>query len=315
MTHPATVTRRDVWMGMLLYPRHTLPTALAPVLVATGLAVRNGVAAPAAAAAALLAGWLIQLGGVVTDNYWNLVRHGDDAEHASFVEALRQGLVTMGELRRTIAVCYAGAALAGAYLVVIGGVPVIVLGVLSVVASLAYSSGPHPLGDHALGDPLFFAFFGIVSVMGTYYVQATAAADTAFLLAPPARSLPMLALVASVPIGALTTNILVIDNIRDYDYDRAKGEHTLAGVIGRSWSLVEIAVLDVLAFAVPVALWAGSVLGPAVLLPLLALPYAAVVFTRVVTRARHPEALLPMTPQAGQVLMLYAVLFAVGLAM
>lgn len=315
MTHSGTVTRREVWTGMLLYPRHTLPTALAPVLVATGLAVRDGVAAPAAAAAALLAGWLIQLGGVVTDNYWNLMRHADDAEHASFVEAVQSGLVTMGELRRTIVACYAGAGLAGAYLVASGGMPVLVLGVLSVVASLAYSSGPHPLGDHALGDPLFFVFFGIVSVMGTYYVQATAGLDGTFVLAPPAESLPLAALVASVPIGALTTNILVIDNVRDYEYDRDKGERTLAGVIGRSWSLVEIALLDMVAFAVPVAMWAGGVAGPAVLLPLLALPYAAMVLARVLTRARRPEALLPMTPQAGQVLLLYAFLFALGLAL
>lgn len=315
MTHPGAVTRRDVWVGMLLYPRHTLPTALAPVLVATGLAVHDGVAAPAAAAMALLAGWLIQLGGVVADNYWNLARHGDDAEHASFVEALRGGVVTMGELRRTIAACYAAAAIAGAYLVASGGMPVIVLGVLSVAASLAYSSGPHPLGDRAMGDPLFFVFFGVVSVMGAYYVQATAGLEGAFLLAPPARSLPVMALVASVPIGALTTKILVIDNIRDYEHDRAKGERTLAGVIGRPWSLVEIALLDMVAFAVPVAMWGHGVAGPAVLLPLLALPYAAVVLARVLIRARQPEALLPMTPQAGQVLLLYAALFAIGLAL
>jgi 1,4-dihydroxy-2-naphthoate octaprenyltransferase len=151
--------------------------------------------------------------------------------------------------------------------------------------------------------------------MGAYYVQAAAATESAFPIAPPARSLPMLALVASIPIGALTTNMLVIDNIRGYDHDRAKGERTLAGVIGRSWSLVEMALLDAAAFAVPVALWGSGAFGAAVLLPLLALPYAAVVFTRVAPRARQPDALVSMTPQAGQVLVLYAALFALGLAL
>jgi len=315
MTHPLTMTRRDVWVGMMLYPRHTLPTAMAPVMVATALAVRDGVAAPGVAVAAFLAGWLIQVGGVITDNYWNLVRHGGDAERASFLTAVRQGVVTLAALRRAATLCFVAAALVGVYLVALGGVPVLLLGVASVLASLAYSSGPHPLGDHALGDPLFFVFFGIVSVVGTYYVQAAAVLAGGFPLGPPPGSLSALALVASVPIGALTTNILVIDNIRDLDQDRARGERTLAGVIGRPWSVAEIAALNVVAFAVPVALWATGTLGPAVLLPMLALPYAAVVFTRVASRVRLPEALVPWTPQAAQVLVLYAVLFAVGLAL
>src|SRR5574342_1369875 len=101
------VTRRDVWVGMLFYPRHTLPTAAAPVLVATGLALHDGVAAALPAALAFLAGFLVQLGGVIADNYNNLRRHGDDPEHPAFSEALRTGLVTFGELRLAIWATYA----------------------------------------------------------------------------------------------------------------------------------------------------------------------------------------------------------------
>jgi 1,4-dihydroxy-2-naphthoate octaprenyltransferase len=93
------VTRRQVWVEMLLYPRHTLPTAAAPVLVAMGLAVHGHVVAPAAALAAFLVGWFVQLGGVFTDNYENLSLHPDHEEHADFVLAVQTGVVKMSEIR------------------------------------------------------------------------------------------------------------------------------------------------------------------------------------------------------------------------
>ena len=293
-----TVSRRDVWVRMLLYPRHTLPTAAAPVIVAVGLAQRDGVAAWRPAVAAFVAGWLVQLGGVIADNYFNLTRHPEDREHALFVEALKAGIVTLAELRRAIWGCYAGAVVMGLYLVAVGGVPVVVVGLASIAGSLAYSAGPRPLGDNGLGDPLFFAFFGIVSVTATYYVQAGAVTFLAF--------------VASLPVGALCTNILVIDNIRDLEHDREKNERTLAVLIGRGWSRVEYVVLLAGAYAVPVWLWLHWEMGRLVLLPLLSIPYAVVVARRVL-RARTHDEMIPLTPQAGQVLLAYCVLLGVGL--
>ncbi len=294
-----TVSRRDVWVRMLLYPRHTLPTAAAPVLVALGLARRDGMTAWCPALAAFVAGWLVQLGGVIADNYFNLTRHPEDREHALFVQALNAGVVSLLELRRAIWACYAGAAVVGLYLISVGGLPVLVVGLASIVASLAYSAGPRPLGDNGLGDPLFFLFFGIVSVTATYYVQAGAVTH--------------LALVASLPVGALTTNILVIDNIRDLEHDRAKNERTLAVLIGPRWSRAEYLVLLAIGYAIPLWMWLDWGVGRLVLLPLLSIPYAVVVARRVL-RARTHDEMIPLTPQAGQVLLAYCVLFGVGLA-
>ena len=307
------VTRRDVWVGMLLYPRHTLPTAAAPVIVASGLALGDGVWAPLPAVAAFMAGWLIQLGGVIADNYHNLARHADDKEHAAFVAALRGGVVTLRELKRTIVACYALAALPGLYLVYVGGVPALVIGLAAIAASLAYSADPYPLGDHGLGDPLFFLFFGLVSVTGSYYVQAAAVLAPPLALGVGPGTVTWTGVVASLPVAALATNILVIDNIRDLEYDRDKDERTMAVLIGPRWSRVEYVGLLTLAFAVPVGLWAWGGAAPRVLLPLLSLPYAAVVARRVMRERTH-EAMIPLTPQAAQVQLIFALLFAVGLA-
>lgn len=314
MTEVGAVTRRDVWVRMLLYPRHTLPTTLAPVAVAVGLAVRDGVLAPGPALAALLAGWLIHLGGVFADNLNNLRRHPDDREHPAFVEALRRGIVTLDLLRRAVTGCYLAALLPGAYLVWVGGVPALAIGVASAVASLLYSSGPFPLGDRALGDPLFFVFFGVVSVVGTYFVQAASVLGPPLPVHVPPGSWTVLGVVASLPVAALTTNVLIIDNIRDRRFDASKGEVTLAVVLGDGGSRVEYLALLALAYAVPVGLWLTGTTSAWALLPLLSLPYGVLVAARVLLRRTY-EALLPMTPQAAQLVLLFSVLFGVGLAL
>jgi 1,4-dihydroxy-2-naphthoate octaprenyltransferase len=305
-------SRRDVWVGMLLYPAHTLPTAAGPVLVAVGLAWHDGVFVGWAALAAFVAGWLVQLGGVFTDNYQNLSRHPDDDEHEDFVLAVQHGVVSLAEIRRAIYACYAAAIAIGLTLVPAGGVPILVIGGAAIVASLAYSAGPFPLGDRALGDPLFFLCFGPLSVLGAYYAQAAVAAGGAFPLLPPDGSVPVEALVSGLAFGALITNILVIDNIRDLEYDRSKNEWTIAVLIGPRWSRVEFVLLYLFAYAVPLWFLARG-WGLAVLLPWLTVPLALVV-TRRVVNAPDRGAMMPLTPQAGVVMLAFAVLLAIGLA-
>jgi len=314
MSGPEDITRSEVWLRMLLYPRHTLPTAVAPVAVAVGLAARDGVLAPWPAAAALAAGWLIQLGGVFADNYNNLRRNPDDREHPRFVEALRRGVVSLAVLRRAVIGCYLAALVPGVYLLWVGGVPALAVGVASAVASLAYSAGPFPLGDRALGDPLFFVFFGVVAVAGTYYVQAASALAPPLPVSLPPGSVTAGALVASLPVAALTTNILVVDNIRDREFDAEKGEITLAVLVGERWSRVEFAGLLALAYVTPVAMWLAEMDDAWVLLPLLTLPYGVVVAARVFRRRSYEE-LVPMTPQAAQVVLSFSLLLGLGLAL
>jgi 1,4-dihydroxy-2-naphthoate polyprenyltransferase len=156
-------TRREIWIRKLLYPGHTLPTVAAPLAVATGLAARDGVLAVAPACAALAAGWLIQVGGVLTGNYQNLLHEPEDREHPELVRAVKSGTLTLQALRRAIIGCYALALLAGLYLVHRAGLAVVAIGLVSIAASWAYSAGPFPVGRHGLADPLFFVFFGVVS--------------------------------------------------------------------------------------------------------------------------------------------------------
>jgi len=294
-----TWTRGEVWRRKLLYPGHTLPTAAAPVLVACGLAVHGHVFSAAPALAALLAGWLIQLGGVLTDNYENLVRQPEDREHPELVEALRAGTLSLAQLKAAIAACYAIALLAGGFLLWVAGPLVLWIGLASIVASWAYSAGPCPIGKLGLADPLFFVFFGIVSVLGAYYVQA--------------QALPSVALALSLPVGALTTNILIVDDIRDREFDAVKGKRTVAVRFGKEWSRAEFLALLALAYLAPLWFRLGFGFSTWILLPLLTAPYAFATARAVLTRDRY-EQLVPVTPMAGRLLLAYCALLAIGAA-
>lgn len=301
---------REIWTRKLLYPGHTLPTAAAPVLVATGLAWHDGVFAIVPALLALLAGWLIQFAGVVTDNYENLIHQPDDREHPELVEAVRTGLVTLSGLKATIVASYALALLAGLYLVWLAGRPVVVIGLASIAASWAYSAGPWPIGRHGLADPLFFLFFGVISVMGTYYVQAASRLEPGMW----ARAFTWNAFALSLPVGALATSILIIDDIRDRAFDAVKGKRTVAVRFGLRWSRAEYLGWLASAYALLGWFWLGLGFGPWVLLPLLTVPFAMTIARRVCTRDQFID-LVPMTPRAAQLLLSYAVLLAVAVAM
>lgn len=310
MTTTYSWSRREVWTRKLLYPGHTFPTAAAPVIVAIGLAIHDHVFALVPALLAFLAGWLIQFAGVVTDNYENLVRQPDDREHPEMVEAVRTGLITLRGLKTTIIACYGLAALAGVYLVYVGGAPVVAIGALSIVASWAYSAGAWPIGRLGLADPLFFLFFGVVSVIGTYYVQSAAVLGTISWR----EGFPVMAFAISVPIGALITNILIIDDIRDRDFDVVKGKNTVAVRAGVRWSRAEFVALMTLAYVAPFWFWLRLGLGVWTLLPLLTLPLAYLV-TRVVLTRDHFSQLMPMTPRAAMLALGYSVLLAIALTL
>ncbi|MCE3246979.1 MAG: 1,4-dihydroxy-2-naphtoate prenyltransferase [Geminicoccaceae bacterium] len=306
-------SRGKVWRRKLLYPAHTLPTAAAPLLVAVGLAAHDQVLALPAAFLAFIAGWLIQVGGVLTDNYENLLHEPEDQEHPELVRALKLGTLSLAELRVAIMVSYSIALLIGSYLLYSAGPFVLLIGVLSIAASWAYSAGPWPIGRHGLADPLFFLFFGVVSVVGGYYVQAAPVLGATWDSWLVLDALSASALALGVPIGALTTNILIIDDIRDREFDAVKGKHSVAVRFGNAWSRAEFLALLLIAYVVPLCLWLVLGFSAWILLPWLTAPYA-VATARIVLTLHRYEDLVPVTPQAGRLLLFYALLLAIGAA-
>jgi 1,4-dihydroxy-2-naphthoate octaprenyltransferase len=225
-------------------------------------------------------------------------RGTDTPDRAGPLRVAAAGLVTERQLEVAIAVTIGLAGLVGLWLAWIGGPVLIGLGVLAIVAALAYTGGPWPYGYKALGEVFVFVFFGLVAVVGTAYLQA-------------GRLEPLFWL-AAVPVGALTAAILVVNNLRDIPTDRAAGKRTLAVVLGAGATRVEYALLLVVAAVVPLAAVAGG-RGFAVLLPLLAVPLA-LPLVRTVRGFREPGQLNLILNGTARLALVYGLLFAVGLA-
>jgi 1,4-dihydroxy-2-naphthoate octaprenyltransferase len=208
--------------------------------------------------------------------------------------------LTPAKVRVGMVVAFVLATLAGVYLTAVAGWSIVAIGLLSIASGIAYTGGPWPLGYHGLGDLFVFAFFGLVAVCGTAFVATG--------LVPP------LAWLASVPVGAIATCVLVVNNVRDRETDVRAGKRTLAVRFGRTFGVVEYVVLMASAYLVPIALAALTMRGPWVLLPLLTLPIA-VRLARTVARETDGPMLNRALAGTARLLLLHSVLFAAGIAL
>jgi 1,4-dihydroxy-2-naphthoate octaprenyltransferase len=195
--------------------------------------------------------------------------------------------------------CFAAAIAVGAYLVYVGGWPIVAVGLASVLCGYAYTGGPVPLAYHGLGDLFVLVFFGLVAVTGTYYVQAGSVAPGAWW--------------AALPVGALATAILVVNNLRDVATDARAGKRTLVVRLGPAAGRAEYVLLVVAAYLTPVGMVLAGLCGAWALLPLLTLPLAWPQLTRVL-RA-HGASLNPALGGTARLQLVFGLLFALGLAL
>jgi len=309
VANAADVSRTRAWL-MAARPQ-TLPAAAAPVIVGTGLAVRDGVFAPLPALVAFIGAALIQVGTNFANDYYDAAKGADTEDREGFTRVTQSGLISAAEVKRAAFLTFGLAVLSGTYLVYVGGVPILAIGLLSVASGVAYTGGPYPLGYHGLGDLFVFVFFGVIAVTGTYYVQAAAVLAEPLAVGVPAGTVTTTAVLASLPVAAISTGIIVVNNVRDMETDAEAGKTTLAVLLGYRWSRVEYVGLLALAYAVPVY-FAATDFGPTALLPLLTLPYAALV-ARTVCTERTGEALNPALERTGKLLAAHSALFALGL--
>ncbi|MFU8869056.1 1,4-dihydroxy-2-naphthoate polyprenyltransferase [Natronococcus sp.] len=305
------ISRTKAWV-MAARPQ-TLPAAAAPVIVGVGVAIHEGVFAPLPALMAFVGAALIQIGTNFANDYYDAIKGADTEDREGFTRVTQSGLISAERVKLATIVTFGLAILSGTYLVYVGGVPILVIGLVSVLCGWAYTGGPYPLGYHGLGDLFVFVFFGLVAVVGTFYVQAAAHVEP-FITTLPEGTVTREAILASLPIAGLSTAIIVVNNVRDRETDAEAGKRTLAVRLGYRGSRLEFAGLLALAYLVPVWLWLGEGFGPAVLAPIATVPYGALI-TRTIWTRTDGEALNPALERTGKLLALYAVLFAGGLVL
>ncbi len=277
----------------------TLAAAAVPVLVGTAVAYAHDAFALVPALVALVCAGLIQIGTNFANDYFDHKSGADNEDRLGPTRVTQAGLIAPKSVKLATGVTFLIAFLLGLYLVWVGGWPILAVGIASIISGIAYTGGPYPLGYNGLGDLFVFIFFGLVAVGGTYYVQAL--------------SLSPESLIAAIPIGFLSTAIIVVNNFRDLETDRQAGKKTLAVRIGPTATKLQYALLLLLSYAVPVAQWFLTDLGWTILLPLLTLPMAA---TRIADIYRlQGSALNALLANTAKLLTLFGLLYALGYAL
>lgn len=242
---------------------HTLPAAITPVTVAAGLAGYDGVFHWDAFIWTLIGAIAIQIAANFANDASDAAKGADTEERLGPPRMVALGLISPQSMWVATGLAVAVASIAGVYLTIIAGPWILVIGVVSVLAMLGYVGGSSPYGYRGLGELSVFVFFGLVATVGSRFVYDGTTPISAWCLA--------------IPIGMLATAILVVNNYRDLETDRAAGKRTLAVIVGREKTRGLFALLVYGAFPVIVlfaitgltpigtlfgALWAPFAIGP-----------------------------------------------------
>lgn len=275
----------------------TLLAAFVPVIIGSSLAYSTGKFNPVAAFIALVCSILIQVGTNFVNDLYDYLAGTDNEERVGPTRVLAAGLVSVKEMKTAIVLVFALTFILGLYLVHLGGWIILLIGILSIVAGIAYTAGPFPLAYNGLGDIFVFVFFGLVGTVGTYYVQAL--------------DISLLSVLTAIPVGALITNILIVNNYRDIETDKANGKHTLAVLFGRKFSRIQYLIFTIVSYAVPVIVYFLFKQSLFVFLPALSLPLAVKLIKMIYTyNGTELNQTLELTAKLSGI---YGILFAAGL--
>ncbi len=273
----------------------TLPAAIVPVAVGSGVAAGYGDFIAWRASLALIVALALQVGVNYANDYSDGIR-GTDEQRVGPVRLVGSGLATPRQVLSAALASFGVAGLAGLVLAAVVSWWLLLLGAAAIGAAWFYTGGSRPYGYRALGELSVFAFFGVGAVMGTAYVQM--------------ERLTWLGAAASVPVGLLACALLVINNLRDIPTDEVTGKRTLAVVLGDQ----RTRVLYTLCVAVPFAVAAATApVAPLTLITLAALPLAAAP-VRQVLQATSGRGLIAVLGQTGRLQMAFGLLLTVGLA-
>ena len=296
MTQPErTLSRWQVWM--LASRPKTLPAAASGVVTGTALALRDGHFRFGPALAALLVALLLQIGSNLANDVYDYERGADAGERHGPTRVTQAQLLTPAQVKVGMWTVFGLAGLLGLYLTFVAGWVVILIGLAAICSAIAYTGGPFPLGYYGLGDLFVFIFFGVAAVAGTYFVQAGSVSVGAWWM--------------SLPIGWLIVDILVVNNLRDINADRAAGKHTLAVRFGERGTRIQYIVLLATSYSLLPILALFGIIPWTSVLAWLSLPMSWRTLQIVLKKVGPPlnEALAG----TGQTTLVYSLLFFVGM--
>ncbi len=276
----------------------TLLAAIVPVAVGSAVAFEQTKFEIIYSIVALICATLIQVGTNFVNDYFDFQTGADNENRKGPKRGLALGIISLKEMKIGSILVFSIAFLFGLYLVYEGGIVILIIGIISILAGIAYTAGPFPFAYNGLGDIIVFIFFGIVGTMGTTYLQT--------------KDFSLLSFLASIPVGALITNILVVNNFRDVEEDKEAKKHTLAVLLGRNFSRYQFIVLLTASFIIPVIFYFIFDFSIWIFLPYITLPVAFKLIKMLYTfEGLQLNQTLELTAKFSAI---FGILFAIGLA-
>lgn len=278
----------------------TLAAAMVPVLTGAAIAWSDQQFRYDSTFVALFCALAIQIGTNFANDYFDFVKGADTEDRLGFERATAAGLIKPDTMKLATILTMVTAFIAGLYLVWTGGWIVLLIGILSLLFGVLYTGGPYPLGYNGLGDLFVFIFFGIVAVTGTYYVNALEWSAISFW--------------ASIPVGALCVNILVVNNLRDIEQDRIANKRTLGVLLGEFALKVEYLMMLLAAFGTLIYLNIAHSFSVWIYLPVLSVPVAFTLCRHVWTH-QNKRTLNGTLGKTAQYMIIFGILMSAGLIM
>jgi 1,4-dihydroxy-2-naphthoate octaprenyltransferase len=292
----ATNSGLKSWI-LALRPK-TLTASVVPVLVATALVKAEGY--PVlwwVSICAVLSACFIQIGTNFINDAIDFAKGADTETRTGPQRATQSGWLTSKQVMNGGFACFLIALVLGIPLVVHGGWPIVAIGLVSLALGYAYTGGPFPLAYVGLGDLFVILFFGLVAVMGTFFLHT--------------GLVTVGATVAGLQVGCLATVLIAVNNMRDAPQDALVGKRTLAVRLGLQFSRFEIFFLIVFPYLLGVY-WYNRGLTTAALLPFIAVPFARRVLAGVFTNEPGPLFNKFLAMSAG-LQILFGILLAIAL--
>ncbi|MGC4934385.1 1,4-dihydroxy-2-naphthoate polyprenyltransferase [Gordonia sp. DT30] len=272
----------------------TLPNAIAPVVAGVGAALLDGDVVWWKAALALVVAIALIIGVNFANDYSDGIR-GTDDERVGPMRLVGSGVAAPSAVKTAAFVCFGIGAVAGVVLAVTSAWWLILIGAVCIAGAWFYTGGSKPYGYYGLGEIAVFTFFGLVAVLGTQFVAS--------------GRVDWVGLVCAIAIGAISTAVLVVNNLRDIPGDTESGKITLAVRLGDA----RTRILYLTLLAIP--LIASCVLVVATPWSLIGLLVAPIIVAagRPVARKALGPGLIPALGATGIAMLAWSVLTAVAL--
>ncbi len=276
----------------------TLPAAIAPVIIGSARAFKIDKFHLLSFLTAFFATILIQIGTNLANDYFDYVQGIDTKDRLGPKRVTQSGLIKPEKVRTAFIIIFSLASISGIYLVMRGGWPIIIIGILSILCGIWYTAGKHSLSYLGLGDLFVLIFFGPIAVGGTFYTQTL--------------NINYQVILAGLSAGLISTAILIVNNLRDIKTDKKSGKLSLAVRFGPVFTKLEYLICLIAACFIPLFLFFLNSDRITILLPCSVILFAIPVIKVVFNRNSNNKELNKSLANTGRLLLLFSILFSIG---